>query len=419
VLLLAVCCSVDGEQPPSLAAGGAPTSGGASGASSIGAGQGGDDSPSAGAGAESAGGGPLGDAGAAGAASAGGSESAGAGTGNGGSDALGSGGAPQGGAAGEAGASGSAGDGGTAGTPNICPEISIPALIEPSAEFAPECDASTYTATLDVAYAAGDAHLLDLFVPSDASGPVPLVVSMHGNGWLGGTRKDTSQIKRLLCRGYAVASVDYRLTGEIGFPAQIADVKAAIRYLRANAETLGVDATRFAAFGSSAGGHLAALAGLSSVAAWDDEALGNEGVSSAVQAVIDWYGPSSLGVMDADAIEQGCAEQYQNHGDADSAESLLVGCTVSEPACADEIAEASPVTYASASAPPTILFHGSEDCIMPRGQSVRLQAALQAAGACSSHHVVSGAGHNTDEWESPEVQDAIADFLDLVLAPAQ
>jgi len=318
------------------------------------------------------------------------------------------------------------GGGGSPGTPVANPEVppspaDCPALddgvdLVPGAAEAPACDAAQSPIT--VAYAPGGSHLLDLHLPPDATGPVPTVIWIHGGGWAGGSRTDDAQARRLVCRGYAVASIDYRLSGTAEFPAQIHDVKAAIRFLRANAATYGLDASRFATFGSSAGGHLASLAATSGgVADLEDLSQGNADMSSTVQAGIAWFGPTDLSLMDTQLLAQSCPAADAIHGEATSAESRLVGCAVGDAACAAAVARANPVTYVGASTPPLYLLHGTEDCTVPMAQSALLKTAMNSAGRCATLRSVVGAGHGGPEWQTEPPQSAAADFLDTVLKP--
>ena len=144
----------------------------------------------------------------------------------------------------------------------------------------------------DLVYARAGAKdlLLDLYLPEGAPRPLPLVVWIHGGGWRNGAKEQTPA-RRLVERGYAVASINYRLSGEAIFPAQIHDCKAAVRWLRANAAKYGLDAGRVAAWGSSAGGHLVALLGTSGGIMELEGGLGNADQSSRVQAVVDFFGP--------------------------------------------------------------------------------------------------------------------------------
>ena len=145
--------------------------------------------------------------------------------------------------------------------------------------------------------------LLDLYLPA-ASGPCPAIVYLHGGGWAVGTRRrfgrafaswSPTPLDRLAQAGFAVATLDYRLSGEARFPAQLHDVKAAIRWVRGNSSALGIDPARMITWGESAGGHLAMLAGLTGDRPDLEGSIGEHlGQSSAVCGVIDWYGPMNL-----------------------------------------------------------------------------------------------------------------------------
>jgi acetyl esterase/lipase len=267
-----------------------------------------------------------------------------------------------------------------------------------------------------LSYAAGADHQLDLRVPKSGAGPFPTVIWIHGGGWKSGTRANAQQAVGLVCKGYAVASIDYRLSGTAPFPAQIFDVKAAIRYLRANALAHNLDPARFATFGSSAGGHLSALAATSGgVADLEDLTQGNPMVSSTVQAGVAWYAPTDIGQMDAELLAQGCPSA--NHGIAGSAESDFLGCTVNSQACVPAIDRANPITYVGSSTPPLFMLHGTADCTVPNAQTTLLQQAMDAAGRCALKRNVVGAGHGGPEWLTSPVQDTVQPFLDAVLKP--
>jgi dienelactone hydrolase len=210
-----------------------------------------------------------------------------------------------------------------------------------------------------------------------------------------------------------VASIGYRLSNEAIFPVQIHDVKAAIRYLRANATTYRLDPDRVALFGSSAGGHLASLAGFSE-GDLEDLSMGNPAVSSRVQAVVDWYGPVRFDEMDSQLAAQGCATG--GHGGGSSPESRLLGCTVSNSECDQAVQTADPSRYAGWNDPATFILHGAEDCVVPGAQSALLEDALRSAGACTIRRIVSGAAHGGIEWSSAPVQDSVEQFLDAALS---
>jgi acetyl esterase/lipase len=262
-----------------------------------------------------------------------------------------------------------------------------------------------------------NAQTLDLYLPTTGSAPFPTVIWIHGGGWVMGDKADVASAKRLVCKGYAVASINYRLSGVAKFPAQIYDVKAAIRYLRANASTYALDATRFATFGSSAGGHLSSFIGsLGSIAGVEDLTQGNANVSSSVKAAIAWYGPSDFSQMDAQALAQGCGAGAATHGGNGSPESGLVGCTVSDPACANAVSGANPANFVQGLSVPMLFMHGSQDCTVPVGQSLLMRTQRDSRGIPGTFkRIVLGAGHGGLAWETSPVQDAVSEFLDVML----
>jgi acetyl esterase/lipase len=220
---------------------------------------------------------------------------------------------------------------------------------------------------------------LDLYLPPDGDAPAPAVVFLHGGGWRLGSRhsagpmfagQDPTPFERVAQAGIAVAGVDYRLSGEATWPAQLHDAKAAVRWLRARATDVGIDPGRIAAWGESAGGHLAELLGLTGEDASLEGDLGVTGPSSAVSAVVAWYAPSDLVGFVADT--------GGDPTDTTTREAQFLGGTaVSRPAVA---AEASPITHVRADAPPFLLLHGRADAFIPCVQSERLHAALLGAG---------------------------------------
>jgi acetyl esterase/lipase len=233
---------------------------------------------------------------------------------------------------------------------------------------------------------------LDLVLPPETGNPVPVVVFLHGGGWRVGSRHSAgpayagaspTPFERLAQAGIAVASIDYRLSGEATWPAQLHDAKAAVRWLRARAGDLGIDPDRIAAWGESAGGHLAELLGLTG----DDPTLegdgGITGPSSAVVAVAAWYAPSDLVAVATDL--------GQDPGDPDTREALLLGAPAAD--LPDVAAQASPITHVSAGAPPFLLLHGRADRLIPCVQSERLHAALVTAGDDVEFELYDGADH--------------------------
>ncbi|MFN8622809.1 MAG: alpha/beta hydrolase [Chloroflexota bacterium] len=272
----------------------------------------------------------------------------------------------------------------------------------------------------DLAYATvSPAQVLDLWLPPDATATdaVPLVVLIHGGGFRRGDKaNEVELVAPLLAAGYAVASVDYRLSDEARFPAAVQDVKAAIRFLRANAATYGLDPARFAVWGRSAGGYLAAMVGATGDQAslFDDPALGHPAVSSGVLAVIDMSGPSDMTRMDAQAFADpppACAGRTTVHDSPDSTESRFLG--VALPAAGALATTADPATWLTTAhrLPAFVLVTGDADCRVPMGQSLLLHAAIRAAGGSSRLVVVAGAGHN-----DPRVVKAVTPVALRVLA---
>ncbi len=258
----------------------------------------------------------------------------------------------------------------------------------------------------DVEYArVGDKSLLlDIYVPEKVAAPRPLVVWIHGGGWRNGSKNQTRAVG-MIKHGFAVASIGYRLSGEAIFPAQIADCKAAIRWLRANADEYGLDANHFGVWGSSAGGHLVALLGTSG-GAQEFEIVGNhKEVSSNVQAVCDFYGPTDFLQMDKHAIEG----SRLIHDSPDSPESRLIGAPIQENP--DKVARANPITFVSADDPPFLIYHGDKDPAVPFHQSQLLNEALQKAGVEVTFRPLEGAGHGGPQFGTPEVEAEIAEFF--------
>ncbi len=244
---------------------------------------------------------------------------------------------------------------------------------------------------------------LDLYLPDNPEGKLPLVIWIHGGAWQSGS-KDRPPAMQLVRRGYAVASVDYRLNGEAVFPAQIEDCKAAVRWLRANAAKYNLNPDRFGAWGSSAGGHLVALLGTSGgVKELEGTVGGNTDKSSRVQAVCDWFGPTDFLQMDAHAL----AEAPFKHDEARSPESRLVGGAIQENK--DKVKRANPITYVSKDDPPFLIMHGDHDPLVPIHQSELLYDALKKAGVDVTFRKVDGAGHG---FGGPDLMRQVEEFFD-------
>jgi acetyl esterase/lipase len=281
---------------------------------------------------------------------------------------------------------------------------------------------------------------LDLFLPPRSfAGPRPLVVYVHGGGWMaGGPRRSAAYadwprvLAALAARGYVVATVSYRFSKEAPSPAAIQDVKAALRWLRAKSGTYNIDPARAAIWGQSAGGHLAALAGVScGVAALEPGArtvpragnvetvastdAGAGAASDCVQAVVSWFGIYDFAALDA---AQASAAGTPN------AANLFLGCP--DGGCTPaQRAAASPVSYVDRTDPPFLLMHGSVDRTVPESQTEIFDAALRKAGVSVKKIVIPGADHS---WigATPEATRAASrlalresiDFIDAQIGDA-
>lgn len=249
---------------------------------------------------------------------------------------------------------------------------------------------------------------LDLYLPAKGTN-VPLIVWIHGGAWRVGS-KDNTRATWLLEEGYAVASVNYRLSQHATFPAQLEDCKAAIRWLRANATKHGYDGNHIGVWGPSAGGHLVALLGVTGDVKDFDKGA-NSQVSSRVQAVCDFFGPTDLTKMDEQSDTPGRA----NHDLPDSPESQLIGGPIQQNK--EQVARANPLNYISVGDAPFLILHGDQDKTVPIGQSELLHAALSKARLKSTFHVVKGAGHGGPGFETPEVRQMVKSFFDQHLRP--
>ena len=221
---------------------------------------------------------------------------------------------------------------------------------------------------------------------------------------------------------YAVASVNYRLSREALFPAAINDVKAAIRFLRANAKKYNLNPGKFAVWGGSAGGNLSALAAVSGgVNELYDPTLGNAAVSDKVQAAVDWFGPIYFSTMDAEFAALGTSGQMGATNAINSAESKYLGKLVGTQEAQPLVETASPLTYISKDAPPMYIQHGTKDRNIPITQSINFSKKLaEVIGKEKvTFEAIEGAGHGGPQFNSPENAAKIIEFLNKTLKPGQ
>jgi acetyl esterase/lipase len=255
-------------------------------------------------------------------------------------------------------------------------------------------------ADLDYAGTGNPRHTLDLYLPENpaAEGPLPVVVFIHGGGWQNGDKNGGGgRVAPLVATGkFAGASIGYRLSGEAQWPAQIHDCKAAIRWIKAHAKEHGLDPDRVAVWGSSAGGHLVAMLGVSDGIADLEGSIGaHAGVSSKVKCVVDFFGPADLLTMGG------------KHDDPASPESKLIGGPVQENP--GKARTASPAAHVGADDAPFLIVHGDEDPLVPYGQSVALETKLEAAGVPAVLLTVAGGGHGQGFGET--VTETVAAYL--------
>jgi len=276
-------------------------------------------------------------------------------------------------------------------------EWADPARFLPPTEPTRRDDGALHYAGITYAATAGYRPLqLDLWVP-ESSAPPPLVLWIHGGGWMMGDRRYLPETLRpnqlfdaLFDAGLAVATIDYRLALEAPFPAQLHDAKAAIRYLRAHADQLGIDTGRIGVWGESAGGHVAALVGLTGHRSDLEGGIGVVGPSSAVDVVVDWYGPADFTTMPRMAPPPHILAKLEPAMHTPPEDSLVAGL--------DDTArtDASPITHVTPEAPPFLLVHGTADWLVPYAQSEQLHAALTGAGVDCELVPVGNAQHIFD-----------------------
>ena len=253
---------------------------------------------------------------------------------------------------------------------------------------------------LDIDYV-GDGvigHRLDIHLPAVGQAPFPIVVAIYGSAWFSNAAKGTvfneGLGQTLLNNGFAVVSINHRSSSDAKFPAQIQDVKAAIRFVRANAAKFSMDSSFIGMTGWSSGGHLTALTGTTnttqthSIHGLEVDIEGKLGkyteTGSQVNAIVDWFGPTDFLIMDK------CGSSFA-HNDAKSPESSLVGGSIQENP--DKCALANPISYVNAQNPPFLIFHGDKDPLVPHCQSEKLYEALQKNKVKSELIIIPGGGH--------------------------
>jgi acetyl esterase/lipase len=281
-----------------------------------------------------------------------------------------------------------------------------------------QCFGQSYSKSWKELNYAGDTlkyHNLDIYLPNTLKASYPVVLSIYGSAWMANNMKgaDLSSLgKTLLNAGFAVVTPNHRSSMDAKFPAQINDIKAAIRFIRANAAKYQIDTTFVGITGSSSGGNMAAMVGTSRFvkrftmhsATVDLEGqLGpNTAFSSSVDAVVDWFGPTNMLVMDS------CGGTMMSHNAANSPASLYIGGPIQENK--DLTLLASPMTYIDKNDPPFLIFHGDKDPVVPHCQSELLFEALQRAKVPSQFYLVPDGQHGPGV-QTEQNMKLMADFF--------
>lgn len=241
----------------------------------------------------------------------------------------------------------------------------------------PKLPEGTFEKNLE--YGKHERNKLDLFVPQ-GDGPFPLIIYVHGGGWEGGS-KDGNAAASMAFKGFAVASINYRLSSHAVFPAQIEDCRTAVRFLRSNAKKYKLDPDHFGVIGTSAGGHLVALLGTGCDVKELDGENGKQEVSCAVQAVVDFYGPTDLAKLSPAIAKNNPVTRLLGGTTGEKKELAVLG---------------NPITHISKKTPPFLIIHGDKDTLVPVNQSELLCEALKKANIDSTLVVIPGAGHGRD-----------------------
>jgi len=244
-------------------------------------------------------------------------------------------------------------------------------------------------------------HLLDIYLPPNAKGKLPLVILIHGGGWLSNDKyADIGYMKKtaaeIVASGFALASIDYRFSTQAVFPAQILDCNRAVSFLYDNADKYGFDTKRFAVMGFSAGGHLASLLGLSKNNNVETFFMKGSSRSFNIQAVLDFYGPAELIL-------------FPGADDAKSPEGILIGAA---PLARPDLAKAaSPVTYVDKNDPPFLIIHGEKDNLVSPKQSQLLSAWLNVPGVQNEVIMVKDAPHFGSMFDVDDIRNKVMAFL--------
>ena len=264
-------------------------------------------------------------------------------------------------------------------------------------------DDTKVTTENDITYAkANDTELkLDIARPAEGDGPFPAVFVIHGGGWAGGNKKDMRPALSEFARhGYVAISPQYRFAPKDTFPAQVHDVKAAVRWIKSHAKEYKVDPSHIGAVGFSAGGHLAMMLGLTGAADGLEGEAAEGSPDTKIQAVVNYFGPTDLAATDYPEVTQPIINRF-------------LGGTPKEKS--KEAAQASPLTFVSKGDAPILTFQGTKDPLVPHTQATKLADALTAAGVPGRVELLVGAGHGWGGEDMTRTLNETFAFFDLYL----
>ncbi|HWE35120.1 MAG TPA: alpha/beta hydrolase [Isosphaeraceae bacterium] len=257
----------------------------------------------------------------------------------------------------------------------------------------------------DLVYArVGDRELkLDLARPGEGEGPFPAVVVIHGGAWRAGNKRDNRRVlDELAGRGYVAVSPEYRFCPKETFPAQVLDVKAAVRWIKVHAKEHKIDPERVGAMGFSAGGHLALMLGVTGAGDGLEGEAPADAPDTKVRAVVNFFGPSDLLATDIPEVSRPLLKDF------------LGGTAEEKPEAARE---ASPISYVTKGDAPVLTFQGTRDPLVPHSQALRLADAMTAAGVPGRVELLVGAGHGWGGADLERTAREAIDFLDTYLKP--